>query len=434
MRSRALTRRNFLGALGLAGGAAALFPWLAQRASAGGAPKRLVLFYTPHGTVWDRWRPTGGETDFAFSPILSPMSHHRDRVVIMDGVRIESGTDYYIPHTYTMPLLWTGSPIDATSATLFCREDHGNRCFGWNTGTSVDQFIASRLPATTPYGTIELGIGNGGLHPATRMIYSAPAAPKSPLDGPSTAWSTLFGSVMTDGDALRRRSVLDTVREDFAHRRASLSSRDRERLDAHATSLEELERALVPASAICDRPSMPTFDAETAMDRQLDLLVASLGCGLTNIASFQLSIGDNDGNLYPWVGITTGGHHTMSHDSGPDAQTALAGLYTWYAQRFAYLLDRLAATPDVDGTTLLDNTLVIWGSELGRAWDHDISNVPFVFAGGAGVGLRGGRYVQAPDTQLNRVLVTAMNAMGITDVGSYGSLDRGSGPIPGLLT
>ncbi|WP_053232338.1 DUF1552 domain-containing protein [Sandaracinus amylolyticus] len=424
-----ITRRRALAALGIGGGAAALFPWLARRALAGGAPRRLVLFFTPHGTVWDRWRPTGGETDFAFSPILAPIERHRERLVIVDGVRMESGTEYYIPHTYTMPLLWTGSPID-TSAGMFCRDDHGGRCFGWNTGVSVDQHIASRLPSTTPYRTIELGFRCGGAHPASRMIYTGASMPKTPVDDPRRAWTTLFGSVMTDADAIRRRSVLDTVHKDFATRRARLSSSDRARLDAHASALEELERTLVPPSAVCDRPTEPTFDDETAIDRQSDLLAAALGCGLTDVASFQLRIADNDNSLYPWTGLASGGHHTLSHDSGPDAQATLAALYTWYSDRFAYLLDRLAATPDVDGTSVLDNTLVIWGSELGRAWDHDISNIPFVLAGGA---VRGGRYLRVSDMQLNRVLVTACHAMGLNDVETYGSLDRGAGALPGVL-
>jgi len=173
-------------------------------------------------------------------------------------------------------------------------------------------------------------------------------------------------------------------------------------------------------------------NSETAIDRQSDLLAAALGCGLTRVASFQLRIADNDNTLYPWVGLDSGGHHTLSHDSGATAQDTLAELYTWYSARFAYLLDRLAATPDSDGRSVFDNTLVIWGSELGRAWDHDISNVPFIFAGATDI-LAAGRYLSGSVIAHNRMLVTACHAMGLTDVQTHGSLDTGSGPIPGLL-
>jgi hypothetical protein len=435
----ARSRRAFLQQLGMLGGAAALFPWLRSDARAANAPvPKLLLFFTPHGTVWDQWRPAGGETDFTLSPILQPLADHRDHVVIADGIEMISGTDYYIPHTYTMPVLWTGSPID-TSAGEFCREDHGGRCFGWNTGISVDQFIAGKLNDALPYATIELGYACGGLHPAARMIYNAVGTPKSPLDDPARAFDTLFGTINPDmqaaaRDALRRKSVLDVVRQDLSSHRAKLSKADQKRLDAHATALRDLERALVPSTLVCERPGMPVdITSETAIDRQSDLAAAALGCGLTRIVSMQTRIADNDNSLYPWVGLDTGGHHTLSHDSGAEAQATLAKVYTWFAGRFAHLLDRLAATPDSDGSSLLDNTFVIWTSELGRGYDHDISNVPFVFAGGAAGKLSGGRYMKLTSTRHNRVLISACNAMGITDVESYGSLDNDKGPLSGLL-
>jgi hypothetical protein len=431
-------RRRFLQGLGLAGGAAALFPWLT--AEAGAAAPRLLLYFTPHGTVWDRWRPSaGGETDFTLGPILAPLERHRDRLVMVDGLSMESGTEYYIPHTYTMPLLWTGSPID-TSEGAFCREDHGGRCFGWNTGVSVDQTIASRLDTVAPYPTIELGVGCGGLHPATRMIYGAPGMPKSPLDSPERAFSTLFGTADPDAeaaarDALRRQSVIDAVHADFGSHRARLSPADRARLDDHAQSVRDLERTLISPSVLCQRPDAPTeVTAQTAIDRQSDLIAAAFGCGLTRVASFQHRIADNDNTLYPWVGLDSGGHHSLSHNSSAGAQSTLAGVYTWYSERFAYLLDRLAEMPDGDGLSVLDNTLVVWGSELGRAYDHDVRNVPFIFAGGAGGRLRGGRYLQVSSMKANRALVTACHAMGLTDIESYGSLDNDTGPVPGVLT
>jgi hypothetical protein len=423
-----ITRRRLL----TTGGAAiALFPWL--DAAAAPTPMRLLLVFTPHGTVWDQWRPSGGETDFTLSYILEPLAAHRNRMVIVDGVRLESGTSYYIPHTYTMPLLWTGSPIDTTTS-LFCREDH-NQCFGWNTGVSVDQHIASQLGgATTAYSSIELGVGCGGLHPATRMIYSAPGMPRSPLDSPESAFATLFGTVdpnqeQAEKDARRRGSVLDTVLGDFNSRRGELSAGDKTRLDAHASSIRDLELAL---TAVCTPPDAPIgVNSETAMDRQSDLMAAALGCGLTRVASFQLRIADNDNTLYPWVGLDTGGHHTLSHDSSAPAQQILATLYRWYSARIAYLLDRLAATPDSDGRSVLDNTLVIWGSELGQAWDHAIDKVPFIFAGATDI-LRAGRYLSGSVISHGRVLVSACHAMGLPDQ-EYGSLDTGAGPVPGLF-
>lgn len=432
-----ISRRRLLAA-GAATSALTLFPWLERRAKAQTVPPRLLLFFTPHGTVWDKHRPGGGETDFTFSPILSPLSMHRDKLVIMDGINMDNGTDYYVPHTYTMPVLWTGSPID-TESTLFCRDDH-DVCFGWGTGTSIDQTIATRLAPTTPLRTVELGYKCNNLHPANRMIYTSPGNTKNPIDDPARAFEQLFGGEIDTGSeaaarlALRRKSVLDTALLDFNSRRAKLSAADRDRLDTHADSVRELERTLTASAGECTKPSAPTdITAENAIDRQSDLIAGLFGCGLTRIASFQLRVADNDNSLYPWVGLDEGGHHTLSHENDDATLSTLAELYTWYSKRFAYLLDKLAATPDVDGTSVLDNTVVIWGSELGTGWSHSLTNVPFIFAGGAASGIRGGRYLKVTNTLTNRVLVTAAHAMGLTDIVKYGTTDTGSGPLTGVL-
>ncbi|MBL8916246.1 MAG: DUF1552 domain-containing protein [Archangium sp.] len=423
----------------LAGGmASALFPWLSW-AQVNAPRKKLLLFYTPHGTIWPNWRPTpDGMGGFTLSPILAPLAAHQNRVVLMDGISLPYGTSYYIPHTYTMPALWTGSPID-TASTLFTRTDH-MQSFGWGTGVSVDQFIASQLPAgETPYRSIELGTFCGGLHPATRMIYSAPGMVKSPVDVPLTAFNQFFSAPNPDLDAAakalaRRRSVLDTVLDDMNARKAVLTTNDRARLDAHATAVRALETRLQAMTPSCPQPTAPPAgtDPQLTMDRQMDLAAAALGCGLTRVLSLQMRIADNDNSLYPWLGLNTGGHHTFSHDSSTASQATLSQVYTWYSARFAKLLDVLAATPDLAGGSVLDHTLVIWGSELGIGWTHDISNVPFVLAGGPGV-VRGNQYLQVTNKTNHRVLVTALHWMGFTPMQSYGALDPGSGPLTGVL-
>jgi hypothetical protein len=434
-----MTSRRRLLAGGAAASALALFPWLERRAQAAALPPRILLYYTPHGTVWDQFRCAGGETTFTLSPILAPLAEHRERLVIVDGLALDHGTEYYVPHTYTMPALWTGSPID-TASTTFCRDDH-MQCFGWGTGTSVDQAIAARLAPDTPYPTIELGYQCGNLHPAKRMIYTSAGNTKNPHDDPAKAFETLFGGDVDLGEAaaaraeLKQKSVLDAALADFKSRRGKLSLADQARLDTHAESIRELERSLTGTGSACTKPLAPTdISAETAIDRQSDLIAGIFGCGLTRIASFQLRIADNDNSLYPWAGLDEGGHHTLSHENDDATLATLTKVYTWYSERFAYLLDRLAATPDVDGTSVLDNTLVIWGSELGTGWTHSLDNVPFIFAGGAGGRLRGGRYLEVSNQLTNRVLVTALDAAGITDIQQYGTTDSGSGPLAGVLT
>jgi hypothetical protein len=362
----------------------------------------------------------------------------------VDGLRIhdpyqrDDDPDFHrVPHTYDMPALFTGSPIDVES-TLFRRDDHNGQTHGWNTGVSIDQSIADRLMPTTPHRTIELGTQCGSSNPAFRMIYTAPAAPRHPLERPSLAWDQIFRDASAPepdrSQVVRRTAILDTVLGDLRDVRGTLSASDRIRLDAHATALEEIQGNLMPVTTACELPAEPgDGNLDVEIDRQSTLLVAALACGQTRIGSMQVTKGDNDGALYPWIGLDSGGHHTYSHDSSAAAADVLADLYRWYAQRFALLLDQMAATPDGDGTSLLDNTMIVWGSEIGVGWTHDVSNVPFIVAGGRAHGVRGGRYLRPTGQRHNRLLVSAAHYMGLTDMTSYGSMDDGEGPLDGLL-
>lgn len=165
----------------------------------------------------------------------------------------------------------------------------------------------------------------------------------------------------------------------------------------------------------------------------MDLIAASLACDLTRVASLQYTVGDNDYGTYSWLGITREGHHPLTHagDSDVQAKEDLTKIYTWYAERFAYLLDKLDAVKEGSGT-LLDNTLVIWGSELGKGNSHSFDNTPFVVAGGAGGRVRTGRFLQFNKVPHNRLLVGALNAFDVqTD--TFGKTDTGKGPLTGLL-
>lgn len=424
-------RRHVLGGLG----AAAVFPWVGGAHGQRPQPQpRLVLFYTPHGTVWDQWRPVGGRRDWEFSPILEPLRPYRRHVSIIDGLHMRSPYARRVPHTYDLQALWCGSEID-TEASDFARMDHGVT-FGWNKGTSIDQAIAELLPRSEArFPTLEFGVHCGGAHPANRMIYEGPRRWRDPLDNPARAWSVLFDErpdPEPDRQALRRSRVLDTLVDDLRSLRPRLSAVDRARLEAHETALRELQATMTADPVTCEAPTRPTeAGLRTTIDQQIDLLVASLACGQTNIASLQITRGDNDGSLYEWAGIDRGGHHSVSHDTSDDAQDRLAALYTWYATRFARLLQGLAETPAEGGTTLLDNSLVIWGTEVGIGWNHSLANIPFVVAGGAGGRHHGGQYIEV-DGAHNRLLVSAFHAMGLSRE-SYGSTDNGTGGVPGLI-
>jgi hypothetical protein len=278
------------------------------------------------------------------------------------------------------------------------------------------------------------------------MIYTGAQAPLAPETDPWAAFGRLFATPATPSSLAKltaeRKSVLDVAGAELAALRGRVSADDKAKLDAHAASIRTLETRLAAMQpAACVAPKLAgkvnagdQLNTPAVMDAHFDLMTAALACDLTRFASYQHVIGDNDGTTYSWLGHTVA-HHGMTH--APDSDTAtwaeVQQIYTWYATKFGELLDRLAAVPEGSGS-MLDNTIVVWGSELGKGNSHSFANVPFVLAGGGAGALRPGRFLQvAQGTTHNRLLVSLCQAMGATAINSLGNTDPGSGPLTGLL-
>ena len=443
-RNPAFRRRALLSGLGAS---AALSPFLPLLNASGqeATPLRLILWFTPHGTIYDNWKPSGGTTDFTLSPILEPLDAHRQKLVVLDGLRIQAD-GVGAPHTKGPPLLWTASPL--IEDMTFTREDEsGGRYYGWNSAPSVDQFILDRIGPTTPYRSLEFGVRSGSNHPGSRMIYTGPEQPLAPETDPWQAFDRLIGDITQGGAAAEqlraeRRSVLDLLGSELEGLETRVSSADRQKIQAHLNAVREIETRLSGEPIICQGPDLGAAvesnqaqNTPLVFDRMIDLMVAALSCDLTRVASMQYRVGENDGGYtYDWLGITSQEHHLMSHegDTNAAAQADLSRIYTWYSERFAYFLDRLAAVPEGNGT-MLDNSLVVWGSELGKGNTHAFERVPFVIAGGAAGKLATGRYLEFDDVAHNRLLVSICNLLGLPEVTSFGSTDTGQGGLAGLV-
>jgi hypothetical protein len=431
------------------GASAALSPWVPLLNASGqeaSAPRRLVLFFTPHGTVWDQWRPTRSGSDFTLSRILQPLAAVKNKITVIDGLGIRAD-GVGAPHTKGPALLWTASPLldDGT----FKREDCSGGCsFGWNTGPSFDQVLAQRNsgPNLTAFASYEFGVSCSGGSPGAHMIYAGAARPIPPRQDPVAAWQELFSEWLRPaGESKKLRSrrqlAMNVVNAELSALESKVARADLPKVQAHREAMSQLEGQLLLPIADCTAPAAPdvkqrSSDAADAVpwlvDRQIDLMVAALSCDLTRIASLQIRPGENDNNPYRFLGVQDE-HHTSSHDTSPEKQENIAKIYTWYASRFAALVSKLDAVPEGQGS-MLDNTLVIWGSELGTGSTHDFSNVPFVVAGGGAHGVQTGRYLsfERGTTWHNRLIVSAMRYMGATEIERFGTTDRESGPLPDL--
>jgi hypothetical protein len=437
-----LTRRRLLQGLGVSAGLAPFVPMLQREAEAGGGmPKRLVLFFHPHGTIRENWLPQGTQDAFTLPTILEPLTPHVADITVVDGLTIYPQGPVGGPHTVGPAYLFTGSRMqDGSEFDHGCCTPHG-----WNTTASVDQVVAEAVGKASAYKSLEFGVRTGSQFPGARISYAGPAQPLPPERDPSAMFDRLFGDWSGDPQQAarlkaERLGILDAVGPELDSLMTKVGPDDRVKIEAHADAVAALQHRLqlqhectVPATPAAMDSNLQANVPELSR-LQLDLMVEALACGLTNVASIMYRVGENDNHPYPWLGISQG-HHELSHagDSDTAARASLTSIYRWYAEEFAYLVDRMANIVEADGSRLLDNTLIVWGSEIGIGNTHAWGPMPFVLAGGCGGSIRTGRFITQDGANHCRLLTTICNAMGLAEVESFGNLDDGAGPLGGLL-
>lgn len=425
-----LSRRGFglgLAASLLAGPFARLLAPGAAQAQGGPAPaaRRLLVFYAPNGTVHRFWRPEGGERDFRFPAggILEPLAEWRDRLVVVDGLDFLTGDNH-----------------EGGQAAMLTNRGGGGTP---TRGMSVDQFVADRIGAADRFKSLELGVLTDiwGANQQTRISYRGPDELVHPDADPTRVFGRLFGDLAGGPEGLARqralrRGVLDLGRSELADLHRRVGAPERARLEAHLDALRSVEQTLFTDGEVrCDAPLAPARlnkdandDVPALLEAQLALAVTALACGLTRVATVQLSHTVSP-VLHHWAGNVEG-HHSLSHasDGQVDQLAQFVAAERWVAGRFAALLARLAATPDPEGGTLLDSTLVLWPKELGDSRAHTCRSVPFVLAGA----VDGGRYLRHPGVSHAHLLVSVCRALGVaTD--TFGDPASGQGPLPGLF-
>jgi hypothetical protein len=434
MKTIRMRRRDLLRGLGISAAALPFVPTLEAEAGGDVFPQRLILLHTPDGTNSADWRPSGGESDFVLSTILSPLEDVRDDIVIVDGLRASiAGAGE--AHAWGMAGLWTGSP--ALMGNLF---DGGNgNMTGWGGGTSIDQMIADAVMPDTPYRSLQFGVQTGDPNIVTRCIYSAPEAPIHPEPSPYAMFDQLYANLGADQAELdrlraRKQSVIDAVQGQLGALENKVAAHDRMKIEAHLDAVRAIEQRLDADFSACQPPEMGSqLDINSnenfpmVGDLQLQLMVSALACDVTRLASFQWSRGFS-GVRHEWIGKVEG-HHTYSHNGQEFNNTDID---RWYAERFRDLILLLKSYPEGNGT-MLDNTIVVWGREIPTPGHFGLP-FPIVIAGGGGGRIATGRYLDYGDTPHSALLVSICNAMGMPEVTSVGTIDPDSGPLPGLVT
>jgi hypothetical protein len=418
-------------------------------AAAKGA-KRFIGVFSANGTIASEFFPkVASGTALAaanMGRIIAPMAAHASKLLVLQGLHMYSTvTDNLGSTTGNKPggphMKGPGGML--TGGSLLPGSFPGAQGpAGYADRQSIDQLIADRIGKTTTFKSLEFGVRVSGGHPLDTISYAGASLPNVPVNDPVQMYTRMFANANLSASQLSqlladRKSVLDFVTSDITALESRFTSDDKARLDAHLTGIRTMEQQLSASGVVCMPPTKPTTFStsdqatfDPIATAQLDLMLLAHVCGLTNVSTFMFANADS-WQYFPFAGVNEE-HHGTSHLDDPASIEKLVKINVWHGQKLNYLLDKLAATQEADGSNMLDNTLLLWGNELGVGNTHDYKNIPWLIAGGAAGGLNTGRFLQFKDLPHNNLLVSIANAMGFADVTTFGIPGCCTGPLSGL--
>jgi hypothetical protein len=423
-----LSRRTFLRGTGVTLALPLLesmVPAATALAQSAASPKtRMGSIYIPHGATMDKWTPAGEGRGFQFSEILQPLEPFRDRVLVVSD----------LAHAPVAP--WTGEDTGGAenhvrAAAVFLSGAHPVKKNEAFVGATVDQIAAQHVGQDTPLPSIELSIeplnlscGDAGFTCAYRntLAWKSATLPLPMENNPQIVFERLFGDGSTDAQRQERRaqarSLLDSVRDQVPALEKDLPPGDRRRLREYLDEVREIERRVEQFDATLSRsldlPDAPTgipADFESHLKLLFDLQVLAYKTEITRISTLMLAR-ENSNTVYPATGVRDGFHNASHHSNERKNMDQFAVINRYHVSMLAYFLERLQATPDGDGT-LLDHSMILYGSSLSDGNEHNFDPLPVVLAGGGSGTIRGGRHLRhAPHTPMSNLLLAMLHAMG----------------------
>ncbi|MCL6503655.1 MAG: DUF1552 domain-containing protein [Pirellulales bacterium] len=426
---RRLSRRTVLRGVGTALSLPLLEAMLPARAFADGQPlpypNRMAFFYVPNGVHMPHWTPSATGTEFELPPILEPLAPLRHQILVLSGLTADKARpngDGPGDHARALAAFLTGCQPKKTDGADI------------RVGISVDQFAAARVGQHTRFPSLELGCEqgaqSGNCDSGYSCAYSSSASwktestPVAKEINPRLVFDRLFASQRpgeSEAERARRvsreRSILDLVREDARDLAAQLGAKDRRKLDEYLTSVRELEQRInrasgqTPADVGLPRPDGIPADYAEHIRLMCDLLALAWQADLNRIATFLVA-NEGSNRSYAFINVPEG-HHDLSHHGGnAEKQAKISKINVFHMTQFAHFLQRLAATPEGDGT-LLDHAMIVYGSGIGDGNAHNHDNLPILVAGRGCGTLSPGRHVRYPrETPLNNLWLSMLDRVG----------------------
>ncbi len=404
--------------------------------TATGAPLRSAFFFFPNGAIPATWWPEAKGAEFELSRTLQPLSPVRNLVQVVGGLNqksAEGGPDGAGDHARGNATFLTGVRLNKSATDI-------------RAGVSIDQAIARKIGNQTRFPSLELscdparktGACDSGYSCAYQfnISWSSPTTPMAAESNPRLAFERLFGAGAPGERAanLKRRreeqrSILDFVMDDARSMERRLDSADRQKLDQYLTGVREVESRIEAAERFGESPDpevetpegIPSDYAEY-VGVMFDLLVMAFQTDSTRVASFLLAH-DGSNRSFDHIGITEGHHDLSHHQNRKDWIDKLADIDRWYVAQFSRFLQRMHELRDIDGHTLLENSMFVYGSGNADSNRHTHDNLPILLAGGGGGTLQGGRHVKHGSKPMTNLFLSIAERMGVDDLERFGDSD-----------
>jgi hypothetical protein len=370
------------------------------------------------------WVPEKEGTGFEFPMILGPLEPFRQSTVVLSGLWSKSaepppgvtGADHWVAAAY----LCASKPKKTAGADIY-------------DGTTIDQIIAEKIGQETLLPSIQLGVEDPGANSSNcgegyscaytnSISWATPTRPLPMEINPQVVFERLFGDGSTAEERVARRqqdrSILDSVTKALARFKVDIGAADRARVDEYLADVREIERRLhIAAKASTDVPTTTPYGVPESFDEhiklQFDLLALAFRADITRVSTL-LYARDLTARVYPESGTDISFHGGSHHAEDPKRIAEYAKLNRYHVAMLAYFAEKLRATPDGDGT-LLDHSLILYGSNMGNSNQHLHYDVPHILVGGASGKVKGGRHVAYPTKTVTsgNLLLSILDIFGV---------------------
>ena len=401
--------------------------------TAGGAPLRMAYVYFPNGALPSGWWPSDG-SDFTTASTIAPLASLKNSVQLLGGLdhkNATAGNDGAGDHARANATFLTGVRARKTDSADI------------RVGISVDQIVAERMGHLTRFPSLELscdsvrksGRCDSGYSCAYQynISWASATTPVAPEANPRLVFERLFG-VGAVGERQQnfrirqgmQKSLLDFVMDDARSLKSKLDHNDQSKLDEYLTGVREIEQRIQRTEKFgelpdpkSDTPSGIPNDYGDHMDMMFDMLAMAFETDSTRVSTLLLA-GDGSNRSYPQIGIPEGHHYCSHHRNDEELMSKVGKFDLYYMKHFARFLNKLEAKKDADGSSILHNSMIVYGSGNSDGNRHTHHNLPIVLAGNGGGTLTTGRFAQMGGIPMSNLFLSMTDRMGVSGLDRIG--------------